>query len=142
MGVDVKMSVSTAKSAKQECDVALKAAKNNLSSLKGEIKASKASLEESTQTLSDFVDGPLSNFNELRYGPKEEQEEKPEEKQEEKPEEKQEEKQEHKDADELMAEEPVSHEPQDEVLPDAAAPKEESPKEDPEKPREVEPTVA
>merc|ERR1712007_145304 len=137
MGVDVKMSVSTAKSAKQECDVALKAAKNNLSSLKGEIKASKASLEESTQTLSDFVDGPLSNFNELRYGPKEEQEEKPEEKQEEK-----QEKHEHKDADELMAEEPVSHEPQDEVLPDAAAPKEESPKEDPEKPREVEPTVA
>merc|ERR1712014_23692 len=76
------------------------AAKSKLSSLKGELKESKSNLESSTQTLTEFVDGALSTFNELRHGPKVEEEpvqedkteEQVDEKSEEKPDEKMEEK--------------------------------------------------
>jgi len=109
-----KEGVSQAKSAKHETDVSLKTAKSKLNALKGEVKESKANLENSTQTLSEFVDGALSNFNELRHGPK------VEEKQD-------------------VVEEPAAQEASTDA---AMEPPQEFPKEDIEKPQEVAPTTA
>merc|ERR1712224_109904 len=110
---DAKLGVSTAKSAKQECDASLKSAKSSLSALKGELKQSKSNLDEANTVLSDFVDGALSNFKVLRDPPKESKEEEAE-----------------------AVEEPTVQEDQMSVDPPKETPKEV------EQPPEVEPTPA